>query len=378
MEDISDTTSEVSVGRGLLKELVELRALRTEKEMIQKTNQFYVQQLSQLEVKISEFKALAQAKEGEVQKLRNYIKQLDSERSYKDFSDTRSLCDLENKVALLEEEKCQMKDFSAIRVENERLKLELMHSNQVKDAYEAKFREAKVELLSLQSGESFDDGPTEDVRILRQQLEQSQLDHSRTINELEAERVQVCRLEKIIKDRDTTESQSAKELSEARLKNAGLEGQLTQLYEENKRLSELVSQQWRVSTGTISPIMMAKEDRVQPNFNSQATHVNERPTTLLSPRPQASENHPKQTLRPVLPATPSSLSSKASHHSSVKGTSQTAVYVPSFMRNKKPFFPVLGSSGSTHEIKPRQMQVTLDESDDDFEMSIPEEVHFYG
>jgi hypothetical protein len=374
MEECSDSASEVSVSRSLLKELVELRALRADKELLQKTNQFYVTQLSQLEVKISELKAIAQAREAEIHSLRDRLYQQDSERDIKGFTEARTLGELEAKVALLEEENLQFQDYSNLRMENERLHLELTHSNQVKQAYEEKYREAKVELLGLQTQETSNEVSREGFETQKKHADEWQDARLRHAKELEKERDKTAKLEMQLREKEAGERKLGKELSDAQLKSAGLQGQLAQLLEENRRLSEMISQQWRVSSGTISPIP-SEPAQGSSAARSYPTAIKE--TVKTSPSQAA--NRPIRDLRPpLIPTLVKSQSSTSSPHSSIRGTPQPAVYVPSFMRNKKAFFPSsMAKSGSTHEVKPRQVQLSLDDSDDDFDLSIPEEVHLY-
>jgi hypothetical protein len=374
MEEFSDSTSEVSVSRSLLKELIELRALRAEKEMLQKTNQFYVSQLSQLEVKISELKAIAQAREAEIHSLRDRLYQQDTERDIKGFTEARSLGELEAKVAMLEEENLQFQDYSSLRMENERLHLELTHSNQVKQAYEEKYREAKVELLGLQAEEASNEVSRDGFETQKKHPEgqEARLRHAK---DLEKEHEKTAKLEMLLREKEAGERMLGKELNDAQLKCAGLEGQLTQLLEENRRLSEMISQQWRVSSGTISPI---PSEPAQSSLAARSNPTAIKETVQTSPSRVASR--PARDLNPPLKPTPvKSVSSTSSPHSSVRGGNpQPAVYVPSFMRNKKALFPtsMLKSESST-KVKSHQVKLTLDDSDDDFDLSIPEEVHLY-
>jgi hypothetical protein len=56
-----------------------------------------------------------------------------------------------------------MKSYSDIRLDNERLKLELAHIIQIKDTYEAKFRETNIQLLG--SSLAFSQSKVEDLRV---------------------------------------------------------------------------------------------------------------------------------------------------------------------------------------------------------------------
>lgn len=388
MEQVFD--SEASTGRDLLKELVELRVLRCEKSMIQQTNQFYVQQLSQLEVKISELKAIAQARQVEILKLREHIRQLDWERSCKDSTGTISLNELEAKFSGLERENSQMRGIasqdidrwnasstsrpsSSLNFENERLLLELFNAKQVKDSYEAKYKEAKTELLSLQNRDHFDIYRSKDAELTQQHLEQTQVKLAQTELLLDQALVRATEIERLLDEQTRRESQNLQFLRESELKNADLEGQLTQLYEENRRLSEIISQQWRISSSASSPIHLLKEASFKPLPLSPTS-----PQGLKQSSQKVKESKLKQSLKPILPSPTKSQTSTNSPHSSLRGTPKQAIYVPSFMRSKKAFLPLFKKSGSTNVINAHQSPLTLGETDSDFDMSIPEETHHYA
>jgi hypothetical protein len=377
-----------------LKELVELRALRLDKEMLQKTNQFYVSQLSQLEVAISEFKAIAQARNAEIGVLRERLNQQDLERSTRSVFEGR---ELETKIALLEEENLHMKSYSDIRVDNERLKLELAHIRQVKDTYEAKFRETKVQLLGLQSEQGGLEGNTEDFDLLRQKLDEVTADKASVEAELVEEQGKVKRLEQLLVGKQEAEGRLSEELSKARERiakieetKASVEAELEQEQGKVRRLEQQLKDKEKVESRlteelsqvkerlkatehitedrlmTISPILPSKRVPLSPHTNFDDDFL-----AALSRAPDLKPTQPKlQAL-----AGKSSQGSAVSSQASVRSTPQPAAYVPSFLRSKKPSFASIVKSGSIKDLKPMQVRLTLSDSEEDFDMSIPEEMH---
>ena len=133
-----------SVNRNLVKELIELRQLKSEKESILRTNQYYIAQVSQMEIKISELKANLQAKNTEIgylnEKIKEYEEQLQCKPNYNK--------DLEEDVLLLQAENEHLKLQVQEAGEVSQLKIQLEYALKMKETFEEKYREAKTLLLT--------------------------------------------------------------------------------------------------------------------------------------------------------------------------------------------------------------------------------------
>jgi hypothetical protein len=128
----------------MLKELIELRQIKSERESILRTNQYYIAQVSQMEIKISELKASLQAKDSEI----SYLSQKLSEVESKLEASPQSNKLLEDQLILLQAEndhlKLQLKEAGEIS----QIKIQLEYALKMKETFEEKYREAKILLLT--------------------------------------------------------------------------------------------------------------------------------------------------------------------------------------------------------------------------------------
>ena len=132
------------VNRSLLKELVELRQMRSERESILRTNQYYIAQVSQMEIKISELKANLQAKDTEI----NYLQQNITETEEKFASSPFTKRNQEEQILLLEAENEHLKKQLLEAGDISQLRIQLEYAIKMKETFEEKYREAKTSLLT--------------------------------------------------------------------------------------------------------------------------------------------------------------------------------------------------------------------------------------
>lgn len=144
-------TESLTLNRSMLKELIELRQIKSERESILRTNQYYIAQVSQMEIKISELKANLQAKESEI----CYLNQKASDLEHKISGDPKSSKQLEDQILLLQAEnehlKMQLKEAGDIS----QIKIQLEYALKMKEVFEEKYREAKIQLLTNKPVENF-------------------------------------------------------------------------------------------------------------------------------------------------------------------------------------------------------------------------------
>jgi len=150
---------EPSVSRSLLRELVELRQVRLEKESLQQANLRYMALVANLELTISELKVHLQAKEAEINKLKTRVKKLAKrlERPVEEPTGgtTGSKEELTNRILTLEEENVQLKNHAALTNEMERLRVQLEQSNKMHGTYRGETK-TKVVTLATDHSESSD------------------------------------------------------------------------------------------------------------------------------------------------------------------------------------------------------------------------------
>lgn len=138
-------TESSNSNRSMLKELIELRQIKSERESILRTNQYYIAQVSQMEIKISEFKANLQAKDSEI----SYLNQKVSDLETKLAKGPTSSKHLEDQIIMLQAEnehlKMQLKEAGDIS----QIKIQLEYALKMKEIFEEKYREAKIQLLTI-------------------------------------------------------------------------------------------------------------------------------------------------------------------------------------------------------------------------------------
>lgn len=106
-------------------------------------------------LRISELDAELQASNIELQRCKSHLHSLTTDISRLEqqlhLSCSQYTLQLETKLRALEEENSRLQALHEVQFEHERLKLELEHGKQLRTAFEDKFKQAKVQLLGLQS-----------------------------------------------------------------------------------------------------------------------------------------------------------------------------------------------------------------------------------
>lgn len=137
----------LSSNRSMVKELIELRQIKNERESILRTNQYYIAQVSQMEIKISELKASLQAKDSEISYLSQKLLEFEEKLSLAPTSNKF----IEEQVLILQAEndhlKLQLKEAGEIS----QIKIQLEYALKMKETFEEKYREAKTLLLTNKS-----------------------------------------------------------------------------------------------------------------------------------------------------------------------------------------------------------------------------------
>lgn len=144
---MSELTKEVSLTQQIIKELMELRQYKAEKDMAVRANLYYLEQVSQMEVSISELKALILAKDDEINRLRGILKNGDMNLSMSES--------YEHKSAALEHQNERLKSSEALK-EIEKLRNKLEIANKTKEMSEAQNRENLVSFKNIPSQENED------------------------------------------------------------------------------------------------------------------------------------------------------------------------------------------------------------------------------
>lgn len=379
MEDYSDSASELTVSRSLLKELVQLRSLRVDKEMLAKTNQCYVSQLSQLEVKISEFKAIAKAREVEIGTLKEKLVSRDSEQSYR--SEIRSICELEAKLALLEEENEQMKDHALLRVDNEQLKLELLHATLVRDAFEEKFIAAKVELLGLLGNlEITRPSPRlyENIPLFEQKLKEADCRLATIEEELDKERGQVVELQQRLVEGEAVRLTLDTELGELKGRLAAAEAKLSGSQTAESKAIGVTNRDLSANCEPISPIL---ETPCRKTNTPLCCQVNLSEEIVEAPAKQLSEANPNPNPAQATPSPSGKISSNklVSKAKRIKSKAQTpALYFPSYLRYRRTTTHSIPKLGSAYAFKTKkhlrlELSASDNEQDEERKLSIQTE-----
>ncbi|CAG9336041.1 unnamed protein product [Blepharisma stoltei] len=132
----------------------ELESLRIEKENLLRKNQFYISQVSQMEVKLSEMMALYQAKDSETEYYKEQFKIVESELKKCSHPNFKSLEELEAQVSFLKEENSRLKQQPTNFEDFTDLKIQFDHALRMKQIFEEKYREARSQLIRAEMKKS--------------------------------------------------------------------------------------------------------------------------------------------------------------------------------------------------------------------------------
>ena len=354
--------SESDQERNYLKQMV---GIKSERDNLKRTNQYYVKQVSQMEVKISELKAMLQAKDSEIQYYKNKLLHLEEENS-RAMTDTmemssRSIQELESKLVMLEEENEHLKSLTN-NSDILDLKVQLEHALLMKDTFEGKYREARHELLKNEaldeSNRSLQEKPKlqketqvfqensklkQELQHLKQELQElknSNNELSQQNSQLQQKHTQVTKeKENLAKDKNRL----SEEFSQ-------LERQLEEVTQE-KLHSEAKLLELKKDSVFFQPEHMEKQNyfrQTEPSFEEFETF--HRPKTQRSGEFYSTSSTPSQKkaafpnmqIPQQSPTRPRMLKDlKKSSTSSLSSYNQTSAnkpvdFVPSFMRAKKP------------------------------------------
>ena len=171
-----------NLNRNYMKELIELRQLKSERESVLRTNQYYIAQVSQMEIKISELKASIQAKDKEI----SYLNEKLIEIEEKAVNNPKFQQSTDQELYFLHAENEHLKQQLIEAGEVSQLKIQLEHAVKMKETFEEKYREAKTQLLTniTKSQDTTNDmeypkkDPNlkllEELEVVKKQLEQYQ------------------------------------------------------------------------------------------------------------------------------------------------------------------------------------------------------------
>lgn len=142
------------------------------------------------ELRVSELEAELQAKSLELKSVRERLRTAEDEKERLQrqlrLSASQYSAELEARIAALESENYRLKALQTLEIENERLQLELQHSIQLRVAFEEKFKETKVKLLSLEQDSGNIETWQQENETLRRELRVAQ-GNSEKVRSLEKE-----------------------------------------------------------------------------------------------------------------------------------------------------------------------------------------------
>ncbi|CAG9328184.1 unnamed protein product [Blepharisma stoltei] len=126
---------------------------RTQADNLIRSNQFYVAQVSQMEVKISELKALLQAKDSEISYLKKKVTSLEEEkRARNSISMSSQVDELKSRNAELEEENKELRNRLNHAELDSDTKIQLEHAIRMKEIFEQKYRDVKSMMIKAEMG----------------------------------------------------------------------------------------------------------------------------------------------------------------------------------------------------------------------------------
>lgn len=143
-----------------------------------RSNHFYVAQVSQMEVKISELKALVQAKDSEIDYLRTRLDS-EEEKAEEELRNSISVSGdalkvLEARNAILEQENINLKSHLTQLDDFSDIKIQFEHALRMKEIFEEKYRDAKSLLIKAEMTANRKEDKTEimDISKLKQEFEE--------------------------------------------------------------------------------------------------------------------------------------------------------------------------------------------------------------
>ncbi|OMJ85517.1 hypothetical protein SteCoe_13129 [Stentor coeruleus] len=308
--------NQVNATKPYLKDLIELRQIKSERESILRTNQYYIAQVSQMEIKISELKASLQAKDSEIAYLNHRLQEFEENAE----KEPKSNKILEDQIIILQAEnehlKAQLKEAGDIA----QLKIQLEYALKMKETFEEKYREAKTMLLTNKSVSQFDNMSESEVSVSSQFMRKE--NQSKAQEEMDI-------LKKQLSQYQTQCSLLSSENDELLKKMDSNEREPSL----NKEKPELPKFKTPISKPVVSP------DPYKVILSSYSTNSTE-PSQLSKPTDSLSMKSSSYASLPKMSKLNTSRVAKSSMLPTPKSVIKTEVaeYCPSFMRNKRSDF----------------------------------------
>ena len=318
--------------------------MQREKAHLLDMNKHYLGTMSQLEVKLADFRSLLKLKDKELELLKTvHI----SSEPITEAASAQALQDLESKILLLEEENRRLKQTSALSGDIERLRMELAQALELKASYEEQFKEATIRMLTI---EQEDTNMSPDEESQSGDLETAaQLQRTNQTLHEEVETF-TQQLGKVKQERDFLRTEVIPVLE-----------QTIKLYEVEKNELEKRLEDLRQKS---APKSETPEDRQVPRphttMKTQADH--ERLVHIQVVRPKSSLS-PKQTT--VISQYAKPMSGRPSAVKKPVGGGNY-VYSPSFLRGKKPAGDKKNPFVTAVKAKGKKPEVREDHFADDF------------
>ncbi|CAG9315393.1 unnamed protein product [Blepharisma stoltei] len=287
--------------------------IRTEKDNLLRINQYYISQVSEMEVKLSEIKAAFQAKESETEHYKDQLRVLESELKKFYPGNYKTIEELEAQVMYLKEENSRLKQQSEELEDITDLKIKFEHALRMKQIFEEKYRDAKSQLIKAEmrkseEGSIFEYIDDESTSIAKSQdLE----NHKESIQKTEAEN-------KILREENENLKRKLKESEDKleKLKNEHKKvlnefGELKKSKTEDQQKHEINLQREKVEkTKLESPIKEFESEELQievgissfKNPKIEKTHEEEDSTTPYRPFVSITDRLFKYLDKEILPA----------------------------------------------------------------------------
>ncbi|CAG9313835.1 unnamed protein product [Blepharisma stoltei] len=243
---------------------------RIQKETLSRTNQYYIAQVSQMEIKISELKAQLEAKNKEIQYLTNKLERAEEQAQSRlrdaISASSRTVKELETKIAKLEEENRQLKRQVNHNHDSADIKIELEYALRMKQIFEEKYREAKSQQLradmkrETQSQEPRPSVNKSQVFDLQQELENAHQEKEKAQRHASLTDEENKKLHKKVEELDKSNAELNRKYITSLLKIRDLENKSSQdsSQHEDSHVKSLGSKAKSRAQGEIAPTITKK------------------------------------------------------------------------------------------------------------------------
>lgn len=245
-----------------------------DKEHILRTNQYYIAQVSSMEIKISELKAQLHAKDFEIDYLTS---KLSPSKSVYDKSLEKHDVEIQLSI-LLQENQALKKQLENIE-DTSILKSQLEHALYMKDIFEQKYRDLNLQGIISEKHAKLESEKDETIKTLKFELEQQKMFCEEHRNHLESLHEENSNLKQEVIERN-------KQIQELRKKTF----QISQIEKEKKEVSSLKipppSQFFRPNSSSQSRKFSpeVKKSNIRNNFQYTSPKLNS--TTPISRKPK--------------------------------------------------------------------------------------------